>query len=78
MAAFLRRQASRGMVLEPTLTRNPPSNHTLTALRFSPVGVSGLLARLESEEPILFRKACACQTLPLCATGLRLLLCSVW
>jgi hypothetical protein len=51
-AAFLRRQAPWVMLLEPTLTRNPPSNHTLTTLRFSPIGVSEL-HRLEPEEPIL-------------------------
>ena len=54
MAAFLSRQASWGMVVEPTLTRNAPSNHTLTTLRFSPLGASRLLTRVDTEEPILF------------------------
>ena len=53
-AAFLSRQASRGMVLEPTLARKPPNNRTLTDSRFPPVGVSGLLTRLELEGPILY------------------------
>ena len=51
VAAFLKRQLSWGMVLEPTLTRKPPSNHTLTALLVSPIGVSELLTRLEPEDP---------------------------
>src|SRR5215217_4617725 len=52
VAAFLRCQASWVMVLKPTLTRKPPSIHTHTASRFSPIGVSELLTCLEPEEPI--------------------------
>ena len=43
-AAFFRCQASWAIALEPTLTRNPPSNHARNA--------SERLARLESEELI--------------------------
>jgi hypothetical protein len=40
------------MILEPTLTRKLPSNHTLMVLRFLPRATSDRLTR--SEEPIHF------------------------
>src|SRR5215216_4895849 len=52
IAAFLRCQASWGMVLEPILTRKPPSNQTLIDLRFSPLATSDLLRRSDPEGPI--------------------------